>query len=318
MDPTLETSARLLSLLQMRRSWSGIQLAEALSVTQRTVRRDIEKLRSLGYPVQATSGVAGGYRSSAGARLPPLLLDDEEALAVSIALRGATTGTVAGMEEVALRALDKLGQVLPARLGHRLDRWHDTVVTSPLAGPKIDPDRLLQLVRACDAHLMLRFDYRDRLGSESERTIEPHGLVHRHARWYLVAWDQGRSDWRTFRVDRILRDPRTGRSFVPRPLPHGDLASYVTHHMESQLTVCEARVEIDAPVRDLLERLPVSSCRLTPIGTERSLAEIRTHDSERLAVYLASLGVDFVVLDPAELFEAVRTLAHRLERSLTR
>ncbi len=314
----LETSARLLrllSLLQARRSWSGAELAEALEVTQRTVRRDIDKLRALGYPVRAASGVAGGYRLGAGAKLPPLLLDDDEALAVSLGLRFAAAGTVTGMEEAALRALEKLGQVLPARLRKRLVNWRDTVVSSPLSGPRVDPDQLVGLVQACQEQRVLCFGYCDREGRDSERTVEPHGLVHSYARWYLVAWDRDREDWRTFRVDRITDEPQVRNGFSPRELPHGDLATYLDHSLRSRTPAYEARIEFAAPVDVMRERLPRGSAQLVALGSDRCLAEIDTHDPRHLASYLGSLDMDFVVREPDEVVQAVRELGERFERA---
>jgi len=317
----LETSARLLkllSLLQSRRSWSGSELAQELEITERTVRRDVEKLRSLGYPVNAASGVAGGYRLGAGAKLPPLLLDDDEALAVSLGLRAAMAGAGAGMEEAALRALDKLRQVLPAGLRKRLEGWRKTLVTSPLAAPEVDPDRLVVLVEACDDRKLVSFDYRDRQGRDTEREVEPHGLVHRYGRWYLVAFDRLREDWRTFRVDRVANPPRVGGSFTPREVPHGDLATYVARNMQAQTPAYEAHVEFEAPLQVMAERLPVGAGQLSPLGPDRCVAEIDTHDVQRFAGYLGSLDVDFVVLDPPELVEAVRSLATRFARAAER
>ncbi len=201
----LETSARLLkllSLLQSPRDWSGAALAAELGVGVRTVRRDVEKLRTLGYPVDALPGVAG-YRLGAGAALPPLLLDDEEAVAVAIGLRAAATGSVAGIEESSVRALTKLEQVLPSRLRHRIKLLQAVAVT-PSGGPPVDPDVLLTTAAASRDHQRLRFDYRNHDGTATTRTTEPHRLVHTGRRWYLVAWDLDRSDWRTFRLDRLL------------------------------------------------------------------------------------------------------------------
>src|SRR6266545_2546717 len=208
----LETSARLLrllSLLQARRDWSGPDLADRLGVSARTVRRDVERLRSLGYPVHATSGTAGGYRLGAGAALPPLLLDDDEAVAVAVGLRTAAGGSVAGIEETSVRALVKLEQVLPSRLRHRVNAlWTSTVpVPVPGDGATVDAEVLTAIAGACRDHQRLRFDYRDHGGSASVRTVEPHRLVCWGRRWYLLAWDTDRNDWRTFRVDRL--QPRT-------------------------------------------------------------------------------------------------------------
>ncbi|HZX05513.1 YafY family protein, partial [Kribbella sp.] len=220
----IETSARLLkllSLLQQPKEWSGAALAGELGVGVRTVRRDVGKLRNLGYPVDAVPGVAG-YRLGAGAALPPLLLDDEEAVAVAVGLRAAASGTVAGTEEASVRALTKLEQVLPSRLRYRIELLQQVAVT-PAGGPSVQPDVLLAVAAACRDHYRLRFDYRNHDGTAATRTTEPHRLVHTGRRWYLVAWDLDRDDWRTFRVDRVQPRIPTGPRFTPRDVP--ELAS---------------------------------------------------------------------------------------------
>ncbi|MGC1567523.1 MAG: YafY family protein, partial [Trebonia sp.] len=226
----LETSARLLrllSLLQTPREWTGAELGERLGVSPRTVRNDVDKLRELGYPVLATRGAAGGYRLGAGAAMPPLLLDDEEAVAVAVGLRTVATGAIAGIEEASLRALAKLEQVLPARLRTRVGGLRSIITPVPFASaaPTVDPDVLTAVAAACRARERLRFSYLSHDGSASERDAEPYQLVNWGRRWYLVAFDVGRGDWRTFRVDRITpRTPGGGR-FTPRPLPAADPAA---------------------------------------------------------------------------------------------
>ncbi|HEX3649834.1 MAG TPA: WYL domain-containing protein, partial [Pseudonocardiaceae bacterium] len=233
----LETSARLLrllSLLQSRPEWSGAELADRLGVTDRTVRRDMDKLRGLGYPVHAGTGVSGGYRLGAGAALPPLLLDDDEAVAVAIGLRTATAGAVTGIEETSVRALAKLEQVLPHRLRRRIGALQDyTVRITVDGGPTVDPDVLTALANACRDHERLRLDYRDHHDTTSRRTVEPHQLVNWGRRWYLVAWDVDRAAWRTFRVDRLTPRVPTGPRFPPREPPGGDVVDYVTRGVAS-------------------------------------------------------------------------------------
>src|SRR3954470_2906441 len=199
----LETSARLLrliSLLQARRDWTGPELAERLEVGVRTVRRDVDRLRRLGYPVQATPGVAGGYPLGVGASLPPLLLDEEEAVAVAVGLRTAVSGGVAGIEETSVRALAKLEQVLPGRLRRRVGALGAATVPYPATGPTVDPSTLATIAAACRDNERLRLRYRAHDGTASRRLLEPHRLVHTGRRWYLVAYDTDRADWRTFRV----------------------------------------------------------------------------------------------------------------------
>jgi predicted DNA-binding transcriptional regulator YafY len=219
---------RLLSLLQTQRSWSGAELAARLGVTDRTVRRDVDRLRALDYPVQTTTGTAGGYRLTSGRNLPPLLLDDDEALAVAIALATAAAGGVAGVEESALAALTKLQQVLPARLRPRLTALTGTTAAVvPHGAPKADPEVLAIVAACCRDAEMLTFDYQDRAGAAAPRRVEPHRVVSNAGRWYLVAFDPERDDWRTFRLDRMADLRPTRRPFVPRELPAPDAASYL-------------------------------------------------------------------------------------------
>src|SRR4051812_12101265 len=202
----LETSARLLRLLSLlgaRRDWSGVELCDRLEVSDRTLRRDMQRLRTLGYPVASTTGTAGGYRLERGAAMPPLLLDDEEAVAVAIGLRTAAGGTVSGIEEASLRALAKLEQVLPTRLRHRVQAMQAALVPVMPSAGGIDADLLMTLATACRDQVELRFDYRRADDTVTRRTVEPHRLVPLARRWYLLAFDTGRKDWRTLRVDRI-------------------------------------------------------------------------------------------------------------------
>ena len=212
---------RLLSLLQARRSWTGAELTSRLDVTPRTLRRDVDRLRSLGYPVASTAGVGGGYRFGAGTDLPPLLLDDQEALAVALGLRAAAAGAIAGLEDATLGALAKLDQVMPARLRRRVSALHGAIVPLPHRGPAVDVATLALLAGACRDAERLRFEYRGRDAEATRRRVEPAGLVSAGFRWYLVAWDLDRADWRTFRVDRIAGKPARGETFTPRPPPAG-------------------------------------------------------------------------------------------------
>lgn len=214
-----ETSARLLnllSLLQTPREWPGSELAGRLGVTTRTIRRDIDRLRELGYPVHATMGAEGGYRLTAGAAMPPLLLDDDEAVAVAVGLRTAAAGGVDGIEEVSVRALAKLEQVLPHRLRRRVGAL--TAFTVPIldaGGPRVDPHTLTELAHACRDRQRFRFDYTAHDGTASRRTVEPLRLVWARRHWYLVAWDADRADWRTYRADRLTPTPPHGPRFTP-------------------------------------------------------------------------------------------------------
>jgi predicted DNA-binding transcriptional regulator YafY len=207
---------RLLSLLQTHRYWPGGELADRLEVSPRTLRRDVDRLRELGYPVDASRGVAGGYQLQAGAAVPPLLLDDEEAVAIAVGLRTAAAGAVAGFEETSVRALAKVIQLLPPRLRRRIDALQ--AVTSPGVlggGPTLDASALTTIAMACRGEERLRFRYTPRAGDTSDRHVEPHRLVSLGRRWYLIAWDTGRGDWRSFRVDRLTAPALTTATTLP-------------------------------------------------------------------------------------------------------
>ena len=245
-----ETSVRLLrllSLLQARPDWPGPELARRLGVSTRTVRKDVERLRALGYPVHAAPGVAGGYRLGAGAVLPPLLLEDDEAVVVVVGLRAAAGGGVAGGEETALRALAKLEQVLPARLRRRVNALHTQTVSVTAGAPAADPAVLLAIAGACRDRQRLRFEYRAHDGALSRRDVEPYRLVCWGRRWYLLAWDVERQDWRTFRVDRLALRPPHGPRFAPRALPAEDVAAYVSAGVGAALWEVRATVLLHAP-----------------------------------------------------------------------
>jgi predicted DNA-binding transcriptional regulator YafY len=313
----LETSARLLrllSLLQVRRDWTGGELAERLGVTARTVRRDVEKLRGLGYPVAATSGVSGGYRLDRGASLPPLLLDDEEAVAVAVGLRTAAGGSVSGIAETSVRALAKLEQVMPARLRHRVNTLQSVTVPLTAGGPTVDPDTLTAIAAACRDHQRLRFDYRDHDGTESIRSTEPHRLVHTGRRWYLIAFDTDRQDWRTFRVDRLRPRIPTGPRFVPRD-PPADAAAYVSQAVASAPYQYQAKLLMHAPAEVVAERSSPTAGRLEPIDDHTCVLHTGANSLDQLAIYVAVKGIDFDVIEPPELIGYLRTLADRFHRT---
>ncbi|HEX4724963.1 MAG TPA: YafY family protein [Pseudonocardiaceae bacterium] len=315
----LETSARLLrllSLLQTRKDWSGAELAERLGVTDRTVRRDVDKLRGLGYPVHASTGVTGGYQLGAGAALPPLLLDDDEAVAVAIGLRTAAAGAVTGIEETSVRALAKLEQVLPHRLRRRVSTLLDyTVRISVGGGPTVDPAVLTTIAGACRDHERLRLDYTDHHDNPSVRTVEPDRLVNWGRRWYLVAWDTDRADWRTFRVDRITPRTPTGPRFTPRPPPYDDIATYVSRRVSSAAWRHQARVLLHAPAEQITERVNTAVGLVEPVDEQRCVLVTGGNSIDSLAVHLGLLGVDFEILEPPELVEHVRLLGERYRRA---
>src|SRR3954465_3246464 len=246
------TSSRLLtllSLLQGRRDWPGLELADRLEVSPRTIRRDIDRLRTLGYPVESMTGPAGGYQLRAGAAMPPLLLDDDEAIAIAVALRTAAGSSVAGVEETAVRALVKLEQVLPAHLRRRVQALGRATQTLQVyGGPTVDPQCLPVLPPPVRAPERVRFAYTARDKAGSKREVEPHSLVNAGRRWYLVAWDTDRGDWRTFRVDRIARPASIGARFSPREL---DATAYLQSSLRSYPSRYEARLTIEAPAGEI-------------------------------------------------------------------
>lgn len=316
----LNTSARLLrllSLLQTPRDWTGAELARRLEVSGRTIRADIARLRDLGYPVDATRGSIGGYRLGVGAELPPLLLDDDEAVAVTIGLRTCTGNAVQGLEEASLRALAKVQRVLPSRLRRRVDALQRYSVPVPAyqSGPSVDPDDLLAIAAACRDREQLRFDYSDHRGTDSTRRSEPHVLVSWGRRWYLVGWDVDRMDWRTYRVDRMRRRIPNGARFTPRELPDQDIAAYVSQRVSSASWRFYARIVVHAPAAVIADRIDRMVGTVEPSGPDRCVLSTGADHLETLAVYLGLLGHDFTVTAPPELIDHLRVLADRYARS---
>jgi predicted DNA-binding transcriptional regulator YafY len=318
----LETSARLLrllSLLQTPRDWTGAELAERLGVSGRTVRTDVERLRTLGYPVVGTRGAVGGYRLGAGASLPPLLLDDEEAVAVTVGLRTtAAGGAIAGIEEASLRALAKLEQVLPSRLRRRVSTLQTYTVPVPRgdAGPVVDPELLSTLAAACRDREGLRFDYDSHSGTGSRREAEPYRLVNWGRRWYLLAFDLGRNDWRTFRADRIrLRTPNNPR-FTPRELPTDDVAAYVSGRVSAAAWRHTAAVTVRAPAEVVAERINPAVGTVESIDDRTCVLHTGADSVETLAVHLGLLDQDFEVTGPPELVAYLTKLTARYAASV--
>ncbi len=339
-----ETSARLLrllSLLQARRDWPGDTLAERLEVSPRTIRRDVDRLRDLGYPVLATRGPDGGYRLDAGTELPPLLFDDDQAIAVAVALQTATT-SVAGIEEASLRALATVRQVMPARLRHRVDALRVTAVPRDGNRPRVESEALIAIGTAVRAREVLRFDYAspaaDGTGGSAvahggsaamtnvngmptrpPRRAEPHHLVTWGGRWYLVAWDLDRHDWRTFRVDRMTPKTGTGPRFTPRELPTGDVAEYVSTSFQRHQWPCRGTFVLDAPAEQIAPWVsgdtvvedvgPDVGVDVGGGGTGRCRVTGGSWSWTALAAWMAMFGVDAHVEGPDELREAVGRLA---------
>ncbi|MFB9905481.1 helix-turn-helix transcriptional regulator [Allokutzneria oryzae] len=318
-----KTSARLLSLLsllQARRDWPGALLAERLDISPRTVRRDVDRLRELGYPIVAIKGPDGGYRLDAGTELPPLLFDDEQAVALAVALQIATT-TGAGIEEAAARALNTVRQVMPARLRRRIDTLHVTAVEMPATtpNPQVDSSVLMALSAAVHACEVLRFDYTPEGAQTPPRRVQPHHLVTWGGRWYLVAWDLDRDDWRTFRADRITPRTPTGPRFTPRELPGGNVAAFVASRFRGSDGTgdwpCRGEVILDLPAAEVsrytrdgvVEELGPNRCRLV----------LGSWSWPGLAAAIGRFDAEIEVVGPAELKDAFAHLARRYAKAAT-
>lgn len=313
MSETTERVLRLLALLQSRPVWTGPELAERLGVTPRSIRRDVERLRRLGYPVNAAQGVGGGYRLGAGRALPPLLLDDDEAVAVAVSLRLAAGGTVAGASEAAVRTLTKLDQVMPARLRAEVRAIQDAVATLSPAAATVDGDVLLTLARACRDTVRVRFDYRAHDGTASRRRVEPYRLVVLGPRWYLFAFDLDRDDWRSFRLDRLERPEPTTWRFRPRD--HPDPVRHVQQGVVSSPYPHVARVRVHAPAGVVAAAVPARAASVEAVDDASCVLVAGGENLRGLAFHLAILGHDFEVLEPPELAEALRALGGRMLRA---
>ena len=315
----VQTSARLLallSLLQVRREWTGQELADRLEVGARTIRRDVEKLRSLGYPVEAAPGVAGGYRLGAGGELPPLLLDDAEAIAVAVGLRTAASGSIAGIEETSVRALAKLEQVLPSRLRRRVSALSDATSAFGGGGPRIDADVLATIAGACRDATTLHFAYVAKDESATKRNIEPCAVVYSGYRWYLVAFDIDRDAWRTFRIDRIRGRVRPGGRGRRRSVPGGDPAAYLKQQLRrsggEEALAAPGRIRLGVPAAHAGRRIPERYASIEPDGEHACIVTTRGAWSRNFLVWMALLDEPMEVLGPPELADAARTLVARL------
>lgn len=314
----LETSARLLrllSLLQIRRDWTGPVLAERLGVTTRTVRNDVDRLRRLGYPVEAQPGVAGGYRLGESATMPPMLLDDDEAVAVAVALGAASASPVEGVAEASVSALTKIQRLLPSRLRERVESLRTASLPLPGRGDAVDLDMLVTIAAACRNTEQLRFDYEGHEGSVTRRRVEPYRLVGGRGRWYVFSWDVERDDWRTFRVDRMTLRMPVGPRFTPKPLPPDDaIAAHVSRGIATAMWRFRARVVAHAPADHVRARIPVS-LRIVEHGPDRCEFTVGSDDPRMLALHLGMLDVEFQVVDSPELAEALREVAERFVRA---
>lgn len=310
----LSTSARLLrlaTLLQSRRHWPGAALSEQLGVDARTVRRDVDRLRELGYPVEASSGVGGGYALGRGADLPPLVLDDEEAVALAIALRAAGA-TVGGIEATSLQLLGKLDQLMPTRLRRRATALH--AVTMSLRGgmpPLVDAGLLTDIATACRDARVLRFGYRSHAGDGSERHVQPTRLANYGRRWYLIAWDVDRGDWRSFRVDRMNEVRVTGDSFVPRPVP-ADVATRLERGIAYEPFACRITLRLAGSVAELQAVLPVWCGVLEPKTATHSLLHVGAESPEHLLAQVLMIGQDVELVDGEAMAPELRKVLSRM------
>ncbi|WP_433654115.1 helix-turn-helix transcriptional regulator [Nocardia sp. CA-128927] len=307
---TTERVLTLLGLLQQRQVWTGPELADRLGVTPRTIRRDVERLRTLGYPVQASQGVGGGYQLGAGQDLPPLLLDDEEAIVTAVALLVGAGGAVVGAGAAALRALTKLDRVLPTRLRHEVRALAGSVQSFSGGRSPVDADVLMTLARACRDEVEADFDYPS--GNEvRRRRVEPYRLVASDRRWYLFAYDLDRDDWRSFRGDRMTEVAARTWRFRPRPGP--DAATYVQEGVASRVYPHRARFLVHASADTVRAQLPASAAVVRPHGPEHCEVLSGADNSlDAVLMYVLLLGHDFEVLDPPELAARCHVLAQRL------
>jgi len=304
----------LLGLLQRRHRWSGAELANELAVTTRTLRRDVERLRGLGYVVESGPGSDGGYRLLAGSDLPPLLLDDDEATAMAVALGWSAGSALWGIEAPALTALTKLDRLLPGRLRTQVAAIRAATVALSRPADVLPADRLVPLARACESQQLVRFPYGAADGRHSERRAEPYRLVATDRRWYLVAFDLDRQDWRTFRVDRMLAVPEvTGHTFAPRPL--ADPARLVADALSAAPYRYQAVVRVAAPAAEVEQRIPPTVGVVEAAGRRAATLRMGADDFEFLTSRLVGLGLPFEVLEPVELRDHFRILGEALRQA---
>ncbi|GAA2820757.1 helix-turn-helix transcriptional regulator [Nonomuraea rubra] len=316
MANTSSRTLTLLSLLQTHRHWPGADLADRLGVSDRTLRRDVDRLRELGYPVRASRGTDGGYQLEPGAVLPPLLLDDEEGVALAVGMGDAAQSGIVGLDEAAVRALTKVVQVLPPRLRARVNALRAMTVSAAPAGPVIPAETLTMIAQSCRDRERLRFHYTARGGAPTEREVEPHRLVALGGRWYLVAYDLTRHDWRSFRLDRLAQPRNTGVHFLPRPLPGGDVAAFVRTAAQVPTTRTVVAL-VHAPAEHVrgkvgqwgeIEAIDRDRCRLTMTSTSLDWP----------TQALGNVGAEFEVLEPADFVEHLRDWGTRFLNAVAR
>lgn len=317
MSATTSRVLQLLGLLQSRRVWSGAELAERLGVTARSVRRDVERLRDLGYPVHASTGHGGGYQLGAGAALPPLLLDSDEAVAMAVCLRLAAGGSVAGVGEAALRALTKLDQVMPSRLRSQVAAVHNATVTlTPESESPVDPEVLMTLARACRDSEHVGVDYVDRAGAPTSRRLEPYQLVTTGRRWYLLAHDRDRDDWRSLRLDRMAQVHAKGSTFTAREAP--DAATYVRRAITTSPYRYVTRVRYHAAKSVMEQHFSPTTVTIEDDGPATCVVVTGADDPKALVLYLAMPGIGFEILEPDAVADGARAMSALLAGAIRR
>jgi predicted DNA-binding transcriptional regulator YafY len=317
MANTSSRTLRLLSLLQTHRHWSGVELADRLGVSLRTLRRDVDRLRELGYPVDAQRGVEGGYQLAAGAALPPLVLDDDEAVAIVVGLLGVAHSSVAGAAESSVQALTKLTQVMPKRLRRRVDAVRAATEQSawPTGPAPVDPETLTTLAEGCRDSERVEFGYAAADGARSDRRVEPHRLVSIGRRWYLVAYDLLRHDWRSFRLDRMARPRLAGEHFAPRRLPAEDAAAWVRDRLSQAPRSYAVTALVQAPAG--AARARIGRWAEIKERDERScVVRMNVESLDWAAFALGALDADFTVGEPAEFVEQLQTWSSRFARAV--
>ena len=305
---------QLLSLLQTHRYWPGPELADRLDVSARTLRRDVDRLRELGYPVDAQRGLTGGYQLRAGAALPPLVLDDDEAVAIAVGLRTAAGGAVAGIEETSVRALTKVVQVMPPRLRRRVDALAAYTVPQLSARDTVDADDLVTIALACRDDERMTFDYVAREGARTARRVEPHKMVSLGRRWYLVGWDIDRHDWRSFRVDRLERPLTTGVRFRQRELPAADALAYVQQSIRAVPQRWAVVVDV-ATSAEAVSAVVSQWGDVQSTGEDSCTLRMSVDALDWPAMVLGAVGADFTVREPDALAGFLRDMGERFVRS---
>jgi predicted DNA-binding transcriptional regulator YafY len=317
MANTSTRTLRLLSLLQARRYWPGTELAGRLEVSPRTLRRDIDRLRELGYPIQAQRGVEGGYQLAAGTALPPLVVDDDEAVALAVGLQAAAQGAVEGIAESSVRALAKVVQVMPARLRRRAEALGAMTVPASwgsAAQASVDPGILTTVALACRDSERIRFSYTAADGQHTDRHVEPHRLALLGRRWYLVGYDLARHGWRSFRLDRLTGPAGTGARFRPRELPAADAAAFVRAGIDNVADVYQVEVLVDAPAAAVRERIGRWST-VEDIDVIRCRVRMTADSLDWPTMALGAVGADFQVVSPPELLDRVRDWGRRFSQA---